>query len=219
MLSVFNVSNAYAQENKNWSMTIGAEATNKYLWRGLELSDAAIQPSVCFDYEKGDWALSIGAYGSKALEKDNYNEIEFSAEVSWKNFTFYAANYSEFYGSEFDKHYIDLGLGWTLSEKIPLRVEWYGIVNDGRFPSYLELSYGFSLAEIDFNAAVGAYPFKSDYYYNEDFCISNLNLSACHEFELNEKMALPVSAQIVYNPELKDFYWSMSTGFYFTLDF
>lgn len=223
IIALTNNSNAQAQESGNWSMTVGADVTNQFLWRGLELSDAAVQPSVSFDYEKGDWALSIGAWGSKAFKSDDFNELDLSAELSWKNFTLSATNYSEYYGSEFDSHYLDLGLSWTLSEKIPLTVSWYSIVNkswDKAFPSYLELSYALSVWEIDFNAAVGMLPFKSpDYYGNEEFSICNLNLSATHEFELNEKMTVPVSAQIMYNPDLKDLYWAVSAGYYFTLDF
>lgn len=219
LLSVFTISESRAQESGSWSMTVGADVTNKYLWRGMELSDAAIQPSVGFDYEKGDWAISIGACGSKAFKKDDYNEIELYAEASWKNFTLSAANYSEFYGSDFDQHYIDLGVAWTLSEKFPLTVAWYSIVNNDKIPSYLELSYDFSISAIDFNAAVGMYPFESDYYGSNGFNVSNINLIASHEFELNDKMTLPVSAQVVYNPELKDFYWGVSAGWYFTLDF
>ncbi len=209
-----------AQESGDWSMTVGADVTNKFLWRGLELADASFQPTVSFDYEKGDWAISVGAWGSKAFKKDDYNELDLSAELSWKNLTLSLTNYSEYYGSEFDDHYLDLGLSWTVSEKFPLTLSWYSIVNKDKCPTYLEVSYPFSISVVDFNATVGMMPFEDESYYgNDKFNVCNLNLSAGHEFELNEKMTVPVSAQVMYNPDLKDFYWGVSAGYYFTLDF
>lgn len=211
--------NVKAQESSTLSMTVGADVTNKYLWRGMELAKGSFQPSAYLNYEKGDWAVSVGAWGTKAFKKDEFNELDLSAELSWKNLTFSVTNYREYYGSEFDDNYLDLGLSWTLSENIPLTLSWYSIVNQTNCPSYLELSYEQSVSVIDLRAAVGILPFKApDYYGNDKFEVCNLNLSAGHEFELNDKMSIPVSAQMMYNPMLEDFYWSVSGGFYFTFD-
>ena len=211
-----------AQESGNWSMAVGADAVSSFLWRGMESGGPSIQPSVYFDYENGDWAVSIGSWGSKSVYKNRYgvyyDELDFSAEASWRNLTLSLANYNEFYGEGFDGAYLDLGLSYTLSEKVPLTVSWYSIL-DNKMPSYFELSYDFSISVVDFSVAAGCWPFKSWYYGNGGFNVCNLNLSAGHEFELRDDMVLPVSAQIMYNPSWNEFFWGVSVGYYFSLDF
>ena len=226
-----------AQESGNWSMTVGADAVSSFLWRGMESGGPSIQPSVYFDYENGDWAVSLGSWGSKSVYKNRYgvyyDELDFSAEASWRNLTLSLANYNEFYGEGLDGVYLDLGLSYTLSENIPVTFSWYSIINrfedavmipsgyrwSQAFPSYFEVSYDFSISVIDFSVAAGCWPFKSLYYGNGGFNVCNLNLSAGHEFELRDDMVLPVSAQIMYNPSWNEFFWGVSVGYYFSLDF
>lgn len=222
-----------AQESGDWSMTVGADAVSSYLWRGMELSGPGIQPSAYFDYERGDWAVSMGAWASKSFLKGDYNEFDLSVEATWRNITLSLANYREYYGSEFDDNYLDLGISLTLSEDIPVTFSWYSIVNhftdglmDGgsgfdfaaAFPSYFEVAYDFSLSVVDFSVAAGLLPFAADYYGNEDFGPCNLSLSAGHEFEFAHGGTLPVSAQVMYNPMEKACFWGVSVGYYFSVD-
>ena len=216
-----------AQESGNWSMTVGADAVSHYLWRGMELAGPSVQPSAYFDYEKGDWAVSLGAWGTKSLYENRYgiyyDELDFSVEASWRNLTLSLAKYNEFYGvafdgTTFDDAYLDLGLSYTLSEKVPLTFSWYSIL-DNKMPSYFELAYDFSISVVDFSVAAGCWPFKSLYYGNGGFNVCNLNLNVGHEFELRDDMVLPVSAQIMYNPSWNEFFWGVSVGYYFSLDF
>lgn len=222
-----------AQESGDWSMTVGADAVSHYLWRGMNLAGPSIQPSAYFDYERGDWAVSLGAWGTKSFLKDDYNELDLSVEASWRNLTVSLANYREYYGAEFDDNYLDFGISLTLSEDIPATFSWYSVVNhftdgflDGgsgfdfaaAFPSYFEVAYDFSISVVDFSVAAGLLPFAADYYGNEDFGPCNLHLIAGHEFELSHGGTLPVAAQVMYNPMWKDFFWGVSVGYYFSLD-
>ena len=233
-LGVSSVAPLCAGERGDWSMTVGADAVSSYLWRGMNSAGPSIQPSAYFDYERGDWAVSMGAWGSKALQKGEYNEWDLSVEATWRNITLSLANYREYYGAAFDDNYLDLGLSFTLSEDIPVTFSWYSIVNhldngiwDGggrfhwadAFPSYFEVSYEFSVWEVDFSAAAGFCPFASDYYGSEGFSVYNLNLSAGHEFEFEHGGTLPVSAQVMYNPAWGEVFWGVSVGYYFSLDF
>ena len=179
----------------------------------------SIQPSAYFDYEKGDWAVSMGAWGSKSFVKGDYNEFDLSVEATWRNITLSLANYSEFYGAEFDDNYLDLGLSYTLSEDIPVTFSWYSVLNQPALPSYFEVAYDFSVSVVDFSVAAGALPFASDYYGSKGFGVCNLNLSAGHEFEFEHGGSMPVSAQVMYNPMQKEFFWGVSVGYYFSLDF
>ena len=233
LLGVSSVAPLCAGERGDWSMTVGADAVSSYLWRGMNSAGPSIQPSAYFDYEKGDWAVSMGAWGSKALQKGEYNEWDLSVEATWRNITLSLANYREYYGAAFDDNYLDLGLSFTLSEEVPVTFSWYSIVNQYEnaaltpsgykwseaFPSYFEVSYEFSVWEVDFSAAAGFCPFASDYYGSEGFSVYNLNLSAGHEFEFEHGGSLPVSAQVMYNPAWGEVFWGVSVGYYFSLDF
>lgn len=221
-----------AQESGDWSMTVGSDAVSSYLWRGMELSGPGIQPSAYFDYEKGDWALSMGAWASKSFVKGDYNELDLSVEVTWRNITLSLMNYREYYGAEFGGSYFDLGLSLTMSEAIPVTFSWFSVFQpadgfmDGgsgydwqsAFPSYFEVAYDFSLSVVDFTIAAGLLPFASDYYGNDDFGPCNLNIVAGHEFELKHGGSLPISAQVMYNPMWRECFWGVSIGYYFSTD-
>ena len=175
----------------------------------------------------------MGAWGSKALQKGEYNEWDLSVEATWRNITLSLANYCEYYGAAYDDNYLDLGLSFTLSENIPVTFSWYSIINqtfegsmDGggfdwqeAFPSYFEVAYDFSISVIDFSVAAGLLPFASGYYENDQWGICNLNLIIGHEFEFEHGGSLPVSAQVMYNPMSKEPFWGVSVGYYFSLDF
>ena len=234
LLGVSSVAPLCAQERGDWSMTVGADAVSSYLWRGMSLAGPSIQPSAYFDYERGDWAVSLGVWGTKSLLKDDYDELDFSVEASWRNLTLTAINYGENYTVPWQEgHYLDLGLSYTLSEDVPVTFSWYSIINqtaeggvDGgsgfdwasAFPSYFEVAYDFSLSVVDFSVAVGGIPFASEYYESDAFGISNLSLMVGHEFEFEHGGTLPVSAQVMYNPMAKGFFWGVSVGYYFSLD-
>ena len=208
-----------AEERGDWSMTVGADAVSSYLWRGMSLAGPSIQPSAYFDYERGDWAVSLGVWGTKSLLKDDYDELDLSVEASWRNLTLTAINYGENYTVPWQEgHYLDLGLSYTLSEDVPVTFSWYSIVNQAGAPSYLEVAYDFSVSVVDFSVAMGGIPFASEYYVSTVAGISNLNLTAGHEFEFKHGGSLPISAQVMYNPMANDFFWGVSVGYYFSLD-
>ena len=227
-----------AQERGDWSMTVGADAVSHYLWRGMELGGPSVQPSLYFDYGKGDWAVSLGLWGTRSLFAnrygEHYGELDLSIEASWRNFTLSLADYGEgrYFGPWQEGHFLDFGLSYTLSENIPVTLSWYSIVNqtfegslDGggfdwaaAFPSYFEVAYDFSLSVVDFSVAAGMFPFASGYYENDAFGICNLHLSAGHEFEFQHGGTLPMAAQIMYNPVFNEFFWGLSVGYYFSLD-
>ena len=220
LLGVSSVAPLCAQERGDWSMTVGADAASSYLWRGLNLAGPSIQPSVYFDYEKGDWAVSMGVWGSKTLLNNEYDELDLSLEATWRNFTLTLLDYGDDYSVSWQEgHFLDLGLSYTLSEDIPVTFSWYSVLNQPALPSYFEVAYDFSVSVVDFSVAAGVLPFASEYYESDKAGVCNLNLSAGHEFEFKHGGSMPVSAQVVYNPMWNDFFWGVSVGYYFSLDF
>lgn len=235
LLGMPSVAPLCAQERGDWSMTVGIDAVSKSLWRGMELGGPSIQPTGTFDYEKDDWAVSLGFWSTKTVIGEPYGELDLFVEASWNNLTLSLTDYGygQYFGPWQENHDLDLGLSYTLSDDVPLTFSWYSVINktfegsmDGggfdwqsAFPSYFEVAYEFSLWEVDFSATAGMLPFASDYYGNDAFGVFNLNLWAGHEFEFEHGGSLPVSAQVVYNPMWNDFFWGVSVGYYFSLDF
>ncbi len=223
-----------AQESGEWSMTAGVDAVSHNLWRGMELGGPSIQPSTYFDYEKGDWAVSLGFWGTKTLFGESYSELDLSVEASWRNLTFSLSDYGydHYFGPWQDCHDLDFGLSHTLSEDVPVTFSWYSIINrpfegsmDGggfdwqsAFPSYFEITYDFSVSVVDCTVSAGLWPYASDYYENDTFGICNLNVRVGHEFELKHGGSLPISAQIMHNPAWGETFWGVSVGYYFSLD-
>ena len=235
LLGMSSVAPLCAQDRGEWSMTVGADGVSKSLWRGMELGGPSIQPTGTFDYEKNDWAVCLGFWGTKTIFGEPYSELDLFVEASWKNLTFSLTDYGydQYFGPWQESHDLDFGLSYTLSEDVPLTLSWYSIINktfegsmDGgsgfdwqsAFPSYFELAYDFSFSVVDFSVAAGMLPFASDYYGNEAFGICNLNLSVGHEFEFEHGGTMPISAQVMYNPLHKGAYWGVSVGYYFSLD-
>ena len=191
-------------------MSVGVDASNDYWWRGLNSAEFTVQPCVSFDYERGDFGLSLGAWGAKSISGPDYKELDLFVEASWKNFTLSATDYYD--GEKFApynaSHSLDLGLSYTLSESVPLTLTWSSIVLGTTYedvcdiPSYVELDYEFSLSVLDFNANVGFVPFKSDYYEAKDAEVTNVSLRGGHTFDFGKWGSLPVSAQYLWNPAI-----------------
>ena len=67
LLGASSIAPLSAQERGQWSLSVGADAVSHYLWRGMELGGPSLQPSAYFDYAQGDWAVSLGMWGTKSL--------------------------------------------------------------------------------------------------------------------------------------------------------
>lgn len=211
------------EEEKPWSVSVGLDAVSDYWWRGLHSADVCLLPSVSFDYEKEDWSLSMGLWGCRSVSGSTYEELDLFATATWKGLSLSVANYfdCETFAPYNRGHALDVGLSYTFSERLPLTLSWYSILLGNTYgdvcdaPSYLELSYPFSLSVVDFNAAVGLSPFKSWYYETERTAFTNVSLSAGHEFELFGG-TLPVSVQYLWNPAAEKHAFVASLGFYFS---
>lgn len=219
---------ALAQETESeedgWSLTLGMDAVSGYWWQGLKLADASVQPSASFDYVKGDWGLSLGAWGSKSLSSPHYDELDLSAGITWKQFGLTLTDYFDFSYNLFpynEGHSLDVGMTYTVSEALPLTLSWNGLVLGNRYgddiPMYIQLAYDFSIWEIDMNVVAGGVPMKSEYYGTEQADFVNLGVMAGHEFDLGT-FTLPVSVQYNYNPSQDDHFFGAGVGFYFSTD-
>lgn len=211
-----------ADSDGGWSLTVGTDVVSGYWWQGLKLADASLQPSVSLDYEKGDFSLSFGAWGSKSLMSPHYNELDLSVGATWKQFGLTLTDYYDFSYGYFpynEGHSLDVGLTYTVSEALPLTLSCNGLVLGNRYgddlPLYIQLAYDFSIWEIDLGVVAGGVPMKSEYYETDQADFVNLGISAGHEFEFGS-CTLPVSVQYNYNPSHDEHFFGGGIGFYFS---
>ena len=137
----------------------------------MDSGNASVQPSLGLNWK----GLTVYAWGSTEFREKN-NEIDLSLEYEYKNLTLYANNYftqteeEPFkyfnYSSHSTGHTFEVGAGYMLSEKFPLSVSWYTTFagNDYRengkraWSSYCELSYPFSVKDVNMSVEAGFYP-------------------------------------------------------------
>lgn len=208
---------------EGWSLSVGVDAVSGYWWQGMKLADASLQPSVSFDYARGEVGLSMGAWASKSVSGDQYDELDLMVEATWRRFTFSVIDYYDFsqsFAPYNEGHSLDVGLSYTFSESLPLTLSAHALVLGNRYgddvPTYVELSYPFSIWELDFNAVAGAVPMKSNYYDTSGINFVNLGLSAGHEFEVGS-FVFPLTVQYNYNPEAGEHFFGAGIGCYFSV--
>lgn len=184
---------AFAQAQE---VFVTADFVSSYIWRGMDSGNASVQPSLGLNWK----GLTVYAWGSTEFREKN-NEIDLSLEYEYKNLTLYANNYftqteeEPFkyfnYSSHSTGHTFEVGAGYMLSEKFPLSVSWYTTFagNDYRengkraWSSYCELSYPFSVKDVNMNIEAGFTPWES--MYSDKFNVVNIGLSATKDIKIN----------------------------------
>ncbi|MDR0811726.1 MAG: hypothetical protein LBN23_05595 [Paludibacter sp.] len=217
---VFTTNSAKAQVE----VSAGADAVSSYIWRGLNLGGASVQPGVSVSFK----GFTLGAWGSVNIAPSAYNNGKtdefdlylnysiggFSATVTDYTFPKFLNNsLDEFdYFNYKDVHTLELGLAYTISEKVPLSLavssnlfgadDWDG---DGKsdFSTYAELGYSLAVkSDITFDFALGFTPAKGAYSQN-GFAFTNISIKASKEIKITDDFSLPAFAQVVLNPDAK----------------
>ena len=155
--------------------TIQADVVSQYLWRGQELGQVSLQPSLGLSYK----GLSLTAWGSVGLsEPGDTKELDLTLAYSTGGFNigvtdywFNSPNERYFcYGAHSTSHVFEANVGYNFG---PVGVQWYtnfagndGVGNGGSraYSSYVEVSAPFRLAGCDWSAAVGAVPYVTHFY-------------------------------------------------------
>jgi len=200
--------------------SIGADVVSTYLWRGMKLDDAAIQPSMSLDWG----GLSLGAWGSVGLQGD-YKEVDFSLSYTVGGFTLVATDYycADSYSNYFvydsdTPHTFELGASYDFG---PVALSWYsnllgatGCNPDGEkaLSSYFEISAPFTLGGLDWSAAVGATPFANDFYGADGFAVTNISLTASKEVEF-AGITVPAFVGLMANPRADKLFMTVGISF------
>lgn len=198
-----------------------ADIVNKYVWRGQDLGNAAIQPSLGLSYK----GLSLSAWGSYGFVNSGEEEIDLTLAYTIGGFNVGITDYFSdpdakyFYYKDGTSHTFEANVGYDFG---PLSFQWYtnfagfdGVTAKGKraYTSYFELNAPFKLGSLDWNATVGAIPFSADNGYYEDVCgsgfaVTNISLKASKDIKITDSFSIPVFAAINANPSSQKAYFT-----------
>ncbi len=209
-----------AQESSGVETTLAADVVSQYIWRGQECGNVSIQPTLGIEYN----GLSLSAWGSVGTEASDTKEFDLTLGYTIGKFNIGVTDYWFNEGLEPDgkyfkykahstNHLIEANVGVDLGH---VNIQWFtnitgndGTCSDGKraYSSYFEIGVPFSAATVDWNIAVGAVPYSTDFYDVSRFAITNIALNATKEIRFTDTFALPIFGQIVANPRSEKAYF------------
>lgn len=203
---------AIAQERVE--TTVSADVVNQYIWRGQDLGNVSLQPTLGIAYK----GLSLSAWGSVGLtEPSDTKEFDITIGYTAGGFNIGVTDYwfntgldpqgRYFkYDAHGTNHVFEANIGYDFgAASIQCYTNFAG--NDGMnadgdraYSTYVELAAPFRLGGADWTATLGAVPFATSSYGTNGFAVTNLSLQATKAITITDKFALPVFAGITANP-------------------
>ena len=211
-------STAHAQVNIE--TTIGADIVSSYIWRGQDLGNVSLQPTLGVSYN----GVSLSAWGSVGLTETtdtkefdltlSYTTGRFNIGVTdyWFNSGLDPQNRYFKYDAHGTNHLYEANIGYDFGIA---SLQWYtnfagndGINRVGKraYSSYIEANVPFRLIGIDWNATVGAVPYATKAYDVNGFAVTDLSLRATKEIKVTESFSIPVFGQVTANPRSQKAY-------------
>ena len=211
-------STAHAQDEIETA--IGADIVSSYIWRGQDLGNVSLQPTLGVAYK----GVSLSAWGSVGLTEPtdtkefdltlNYTAGRFNIGVTdyWFNSGLDPQNRYFKYDAHGTNHLFEANIGYDFGIA---SLQWYtnfagndGINNDGKraYSSYVEANVPFRLASTDWNATVGAVPYATTAYEVNGFAVTDLSLRATKEIKVTDSFSIPVFGQVTANPRSQKAY-------------
>lgn len=220
ILSVVSLTTVGAQDKVE--ATLGVDLVNQYIWRGQDLGDVSLQPTLGISWK----GLSLSTWGSVGISDfSDDKELDFTLDYTYKGFSVGITDYWFSTGSYFqyknDKttHIWEAGIGYDFGF---LSLQWYtnfagndGLNNDSKraYSSYFELSAPFRLGGLDWTATMGVVPWATTSYNANGFCVTNVSLRATKDFVIKDKYHLPVFAGLTANPRNEKLYLLFGVSF------
>ena len=203
---------AYAQDKVE--TTIAADFVSQHIWRGQDLGDISIQPTLGIGYK----GLSLTAWGNVGLSKSSDTK-EFDLTLSytirgfnigitdyWFNTGLDPENRYFKYDAHGTNHLFEANIGYDFGFA---SLQWYTNFagNDGKnkngkraYSSYVEANVPFKLVKVDWTATAGVVPYATDLYGTTGFAVTNLALKATKDIKITDSFSIPVFGQVVANP-------------------
>mgnify|MGYP001276639984 CR=1 FL=1 len=189
-----------AQEDSGGKFSVNADLFSSYVWRGSKLGNGpAFQPSVSF----GSGGLTAGVWGSfdagGYMEADPYISFSFPFGLSLGLTDYYMPDLSLFdISGETGSHGLELNFCF---EKGNFSLSANCIVNEaggaGSEGGDLYFQAGYAFKNISVFAGAGDGWHTTD----GEFNLCNLGLEVLKEIQVTDRFSIPVTGQIVVNPE------------------
>lgn len=199
--------------------TIATDVVNQYIWRGQDLGDVSVQPTLGVAYK----GVSLTAWGNVGLsDKDDTKEFDLTLayttggfHIGVTDYWFNSPNDKYFeYATHKTSHVFEGNIGYDFG---PVALNWYTNFagNDGlnksgdrAYSSYVEATAPFKLASLDWTATVGAVPYATSFYSRANgFAVTNLGLKASKDIVITKSFSVPVFAGITANPSSQKAYF------------
>jgi uncharacterized protein (TIGR02001 family) len=194
----------HAQSDSSSSgFNIGADFYSNYVWRGSKYGQGpAFQPTV--EYSKGGFAIGVwGSFDASGyMEADPYISYTLPFGLSVGFFDYYYPGEGVSFFSDTCNAY-EANLGYTVGG---LSLSANYIFNEAAAAGsagkdlYFEAGYSFKY----FNVALGA----GNGWHTSDgeFNVCNILFGATKTIDITEKFSVPVTGQIILNPDKKQLY-------------
>lgn len=204
----------YAQESESpW--TAGADVVSSYVWRGLYLSNAAVQPSLSFSAG----GFTVGGWGSAsfdgALEADLYAAYTFGFGLSLGVTDYYFPSIeggNDYFdvSKETGAHIFELNggyeiSGFSLSANYVLN-EAGGAASAGG-DKYFEVGYAYRNVSLFVGGGDGLQTEDGD------FNITNIGIGVTKELTITPSFTLPLTCSAILNPDREKLYLVAAVSF------
>lgn len=199
-----------AQEEKKFSFNAGTDIYSSYVWRGTKYGKGpAIQPKL--EFKAGPF--TAGAWGSFDFsdyqETDLYMSLSLPAGFSLGITDYYYPTLDYFdYSDTTGSHAFEMNLAFTrggLSLSANYILNEAGNAGSAGGDKYFEIKYSFDSFNIFMGAGDGWHTAN-----NEDgsdrFTICNIGLGTSKSIKVTDTFSIPVTGQLVFNPDLKKMY-------------
>lgn len=203
---------AAASAQDKVSAEIKADFVSQYIWRGQDLGDFSVQPTLGASWK----GVSLTAWGNYGIsDPDDTKEFDLTLGYSKDGFNvgvtdywFNTPNPKYFaYAAHSTSHVFEANVGYDFG---PVSLQWYtnfagndGVTKKGKraYSSYVEAKVPFNLAGLKWCATAGAVPYATSYYSKANgFAVTNVSLSATYDIKITDSFSVPVFAAINTNP-------------------
>ena len=205
---------AYAQDTIE--ATISGDVVSSYIWRGQDLGNVSIQPTLGVSYK----GLSLSAWGNVGLSNsEDTKELDLTLAYSNGGFNIGITDYWTNdggdpegryfkYNAHGTNHVFEANVGYDFGFA---SLQWFtnfagndGTNKDGKraYSSYFEVNVPFQLATVDWTATAGAIPYATSFYngWTSGFAVTNVALKATKDIKVTDSFSIPIFGQVVANP-------------------
>jgi hypothetical protein len=231
MALLISTVNVFAQDStdvaplaSSSSFDLGMDVQSRYIWRGIQLGGNSASAQPWAEFSSGGFAIGAwGAYNMGGLgtgnEADFYMSYSFSDAISLTVTDYFfpgegSGGYFPYNKGHVFEALLSLSGGENFPVNLTVATNFGGAIkyDDGdeeksAYSTYVELSYGTTVGEVELGFfAGGVFADDNGYYLTDGSGVINLGISVAKEVKLSESFSLPVNSAIILNPDSEDIY-------------